>query len=109
MIRLIDLFNKEDNIVYNFFKNAFIDFLSIIYKLDENISFFQLSYFPKKRNTIIHQINSIIRREITFKKYIYTGSILSVDDIILNIFRNLQKYFFISFIPSDVNSFIWPN
>ena len=97
-LNLIKL-DDENNKSYIFCKNAFDKFLSIINNLKEDMPFFQL----------IHQFNSIIRMENNYKENMYSGSILNVDDVKLDIFKNLNNYLFISTEINSLDSAIWIN
>ena len=93
------LFNLENdfNVRYDFCKNAFEKFLEIIDNLEEHMPFFQ----------IIHQFNSIIKKEINYNKNMYSGSILTVDDVKLDIFKNLYNFLFISLVSANQDAAIW--
>ena len=58
---------------------------------------------------LIHQFNSIIRMENNYKENMYSGSILNVDDVKLDILKNLNNYLFISTEINSLDSAIWIN
>ena len=55
---------------------------------------------------IIHHFNSPIKKEIKYNKNMYSGSILTVNDVKLNIFKNLNNFLFISLISSNQDASI---
>ena len=61
-------------------------FLEITDSLTENCSLFHA----------IHQFNSIIRLEMDSNENMYSGSILTVNDIKLEIYKNLNRFYLIS-------------
>ena len=83
------LVNLEDDAIinkYKYIKTAFDKLYTIIDELYENCALFK----------IIQQINSLIYKNALNNKNIYSGSILNLNDIKLELIQNLNRYIIIS-------------
>lgn len=83
------LVNLEDDAIinkYRYIKTAFDKLYKIIDELYENCALFK----------IIQQINSLIYKNALNNKNIYSGSILNLNDIKLELIQNLNRYIIIS-------------
>ena len=83
----------------NSIKEAHKIFLDIIDGLTEECALFHA----------IHQFNSRIIEEIGSKEPLYSGSILNVDDIKLEIYKNLNFFYLISYEPSKLYGAMYDN
>ena len=95
LIRLNDSLDDD----YMFCKTGYDTFIKILDKLEETMPLFNL----------MHQFNSPIRKENKTGKNMYSGSILTVQDIKLEIFKNVNDFIFISSLQSDQDSAIYIN
>jgi len=84
-IKLVSVEDKN-NEEFKFVIDGYKLFLGIIDELTEDSSLFQ----------IIHQFNSMIYNEIESNEDMYSGSILSLKDIQLEIYKNLNSFYFYS-------------
>ena len=83
------LVNIDDNTIiekYEYIKTAFDILYKIIDQLTEECALFK----------IIQQINSLIHINASNKKKIHSGSILNLNDIKLELIRNLNRFIIIS-------------
>ena len=96
---LLNLISLNDSIDdnYEFCKTAYDTFIKILDKLEEKMLIFKL----------IHQFNSPIRKENKRGKDMYSGSILTIEDIKLDIFKNVNDFIFLSSLQSDQDSSIY--
>ena len=72
---------------YNYIAKAHKLFIEIINDLKETDLLF----------LIIQQFNSIIYKEMNIKEYMYSGSILNVNDVKLEIYKNLNSFYLCSY------------
>ena len=84
-IKLVSV-EDENNEEFKFVIDAHKLFLGIIDELTENSSLFQ----------IIHQFNSMIYNELESNEAMYSGSILNLKDVQLEIYKNLNSFYFCS-------------
>jgi len=57
----------------------------------------------------IHQFNSIIRMEMISNENMYSGSILTLNDIKLEIYKNLNRFYLISYEDNQMYGAIYKN
>ena len=95
----ITLFKLDDSIneKYAFSKKAFDIFLNILDNLVEKMALFQL----------IHQFNSPIRKENNSQRMMYSGSIATVNDVKLDIFKKMNNFLFLSFVKTNTDSSLY--
>ena len=89
--QLIDLDNEKTKNNFNYCLEAYNSFFKIIDKLEENSAFF----------TILGQFNSLIYYETTYQINMYSGTMLSLNDIKLEIFKMFKRHFFLTTNISD--------
>ena len=85
-LNLINLDDEETYKKYPFIKNAFDIFYNIIDNLTEDCLFFQK----------IQQFNSRIYKEVISGENMPSGSILNLNDIKLELFKNINRFLFLS-------------
>ena len=89
---LVNLDNKRDikkNI--NYFYEAYHKFFKIIEQLEENSAFF----------TVINQLNSLIFYESFYKTEMYSGTMITINDMKLEIAQYVKRYFFLTTYKGD--------
>ena len=86
MFHLIDLDNSNSYEKYPYIKDAFDIFYKIIDNLTEESQLFQA----------IHQFNSIIYKDVLSGESIHSGSILNLNDIKLELIKNINRFIFLS-------------
>jgi len=74
-------------------------FLEIIDGLKEECSLFHA----------IHQFNSIIKVEMIYNENMYSGSILTLNDIKLDIIKNLNRFYLVSYEENHLYDAIYSN
>ena len=96
------LVNLDDNYMDDSFKysvKAYDLFFRIINELKEDSAFF----------ICLTQINSSIFYEKTTKNKMYSGTMLTVNDIKLEIYKNVKRYFFITQYKGNYYAHFSPN
>ena len=86
MFHLVDIDDKNSYEEFPFVKDAFDVFYKIIDNLTEDCQFFQA----------IHQFNSLIYKDIITNKGLHSGSILNLNDIKLELVKNINRFIFLS-------------
>lgn len=86
-IVIIDDDEDNDNEESNYIKRAHNLLFEIINNLKEKDLLF----------LIIQQFNSFIYEDIDMKKFMYIGSILNINDIKLEIFKNINSFYLCSY------------
>ena len=89
MLHLIDLDNIKSYDKFPFVKGAFDIFYKIIDNLTEDCKLFQS----------INQFNNIIYKDVISGDDQYSGSILNINDIKLELIKNINRYIFMSEKP----------
>ena len=89
IFHLIDIDNDKSYKKFPYVKNAFDIFYKIIDNLTEESPLFQF----------IHQFNSIIYTNILSKESEHSGSILNLNDIKLELVKNINRFIFLSEKP----------
>ena len=84
---------------YDYVRKAHKLLLEIIKELKEEISLFH----------IIDQFNSEISEEINTNVLLYSGSILNINDIKLEIYKHLNPFYLCSFLRGKINEAIYNN
>ena len=90
--------NKNYN-KYDYVRKAHKILLGIINDLTEKSSLFH----------IIHQFNSEISKEINTNASLYSGSVLNINDIKLEIFKHLNPFYLLSFHKGKIYGAIYNN
>ena len=86
MFHLVDIDNIRSLKNFPFVKDAFDIFYKIIDDLNEDCPLFQA----------IHQFNSIIYNDVIYGEEQHSGSILNLNDIKLQLIKNINRFIFIS-------------
>ena len=86
MFHLVNLDDKDSYEAFNFVKDGFDVFYQIIDNLTEDCPFFQA----------IHQFNSLIYKDLVSKEERHSGSILNLNDIKLELVKNINRFIFLS-------------
>lgn len=86
MFHLIDIDNVISYDKYPYIKDAYDIFYTIIDNLTEDSALFKA----------IDQFNSVIYKDVISGEIIHSGSILNLNDIKLELVKNLNRFFFIS-------------
>ena len=84
--QLINLDEKYNDNTFKYCSKAYDLFFKIIDKLKEDSAFF----------TCLSQINSLIFYEKTTASKMYSGTMLNINDIKLEIYKNIKRYFFLT-------------
>lgn len=86
MFHLIDVDNDKSYELFSFVKDAFDVFYKIIDELTEDCPFFKA----------IDQFNSLIYKDVISSENQHSGSILNLNDIKLEIVKNMNRFIFLS-------------
>ena len=89
--KLINLEEKYNDNSFKYCSKAYDLFFKIIDKLKEDSAFF----------TCLSQINSLIFYEKTTASKMYSGTMLNINDIKLEIHKNIKRYFFLTKYNGD--------
>ena len=86
MFHLVNIDDENSYELFPFVKDAYDTFYKILDNLTEDCPFFQA----------IHQFNSLIYEDILSKTFLHSGSILNLNDIKLELVRNINRFIFLS-------------
>ena len=86
MFHLVNIDEEDSYEEFHFVKDAFDVFYQIIDNLTEDCPFFQA----------LHQFNSLIYKDLISKEDQYSGSILNLNDIKLELIKNINRFIFLS-------------
>ena len=86
MFHLVDIDDENSYEKFPFVKSAFDVFYKILDNLSEDCPFFQA----------IHQFNSLIYKDFISGKELHSGSILNLNDIKLELVKNINRFIFLS-------------
>ena len=92
---LFDLDNKDIHIRYPYIKKGYETLYEIIDGLKEEYPLYQG----------ILELNSIIYKDIITNDYYHSGALMNVDDIKLELIKNMNRFLFLSFKEDNNNDF----